>query len=79
MKIFRLFFMFVFFLIANWRENIQTVTETQGVFHDFPQPTTLGEKEMWSAPGMLWNGIQYLRFSLSDDEKKCINRLFFML
>ena len=25
---------------------------------------------MWSATGMLWNGIQYLRFSLSDNEKK---------
>jgi len=70
MKISKLFFLFLFIFISNCRGNIQTVTETQGVFLEFPQPSTLGEKEMWTAPGMLWNGIQYLRFSLSDEEKK---------
>jgi surface antigen len=35
-----------------------------------PQPINLNEKEIWSAPGMRWNGIQYLRFSLNDEEKK---------
>jgi surface antigen len=70
MKISKLFFLFFFIFISNCRGNIQTVTETQGIFLEFPQPSTLGEKEIWTAPGMLWNGIQYLRFSLSDEEKK---------
>ena len=70
MKISKLFFLFLFVFISNCRGNIQTVTETQGIFLEFPQPSTLGEKEIWTAPGMLWNGIQYLRFSLSDEEKK---------
>ena len=70
MKISKLFFLFLFIFISNCRGNIQTVTETQGIFLEFPQPSTLGEKEMWTDPGMLWNGIQYLRFSLSDEEKK---------
>ena len=46
------------------------VKETQGTFLNFPEPVTLGENQLWSAPGMMWNHIQYLRFSLNDDEKK---------
>ena len=46
------------------------VKETQGTFLKFPEPVTLGEHQMWSAPGMMWNHIQYLRFNLNDDEKK---------
>ena len=46
------------------------VKETQGTFLKFPEPVTLGEHQMWSAPGMMWNHIQYLRFSLNDEEKK---------
>jgi len=46
------------------------VKETQGSFLKFPEPVTLGEHQLWSAPGMLWSHIQYLRFSLNDDEKK---------
>lgn len=70
MKIYRILLISTFILINNCVGNIQTVTETQGTFLDFPQPITLGEKEIWSAPGMMWNGIQYLRFSLNDEEKK---------
>ena len=46
------------------------VKETQGSFLKFPEPVTLGEHQLWSAPGMLWSHIQYLRFSLNDEEKK---------
>lgn len=46
------------------------VKETQGSFLKFPEPVTLGEHQLWSAPGMLWTHIQYLRFSLNDEEKK---------
>jgi len=70
MKISKIFLLIFFFLINNCSGNIQTVTETQGTFLELPQPLTLGEKQMWAAPGMLGNGIQYLRFSLSDEEKK---------
>ena len=50
--------------------GVQTVKETQGSFINLPQPTSLGEHQLWSAPGMLWSRIQYLKFTLNDDEKK---------
>ena len=46
------------------------IKETDGTFLNFPEPVTLGENQLWSAPGMLWSHIQYLRFSLNDEEKK---------
>ena len=46
------------------------IKETEGTFLNFPEPVTLGENQLWSAPGMLWSHIQYLRFSLNDEEKK---------
>jgi surface antigen len=49
--------------------GVQTVTETQGSFSKMPYPSTLGENEAIMAPGMLWNGIQYLRFNLNKEEK----------
>ena len=50
--------------------NLQTVKETQGTFLEFPQPVMLGENQLWSLPGMLWNNIQFMRFTLNDEEKK---------
>jgi surface antigen len=50
--------------------NLQTVKETQGTFVEFPQPVMLGENQLWSLPGMLWNNIQFMRFTLNDEEKK---------
>lgn len=46
------------------------IKETEGTFLNFPEPVTLGENQLWSAPAMLWSHIQYLRFSLNDEEKK---------
>jgi len=57
-------------LMANCANSNSYVKETQGLFTNFPEPVSLGEHQMWSAPGMMWNHIQYLRFSLNDDEKK---------
>ena len=57
-------------LTANCANSNSYVKETQGLFTNFPEPVSLGEKQMWSAPGMMWNHIQYLRFTLNDDEKK---------
>jgi len=50
--------------------GIETVKETQGSFMNLPQPTTLGESQLWSAPGMLWTHVQYLKFTLNQNEKK---------
>ena len=47
----------------------KTPTETEGALAELPYPSMLGEAERWSAPGMLWNGIQYLRFNLNKEEK----------
>jgi len=58
-------------LLQNCASNgIKTVKETQGMFIDIPQPIMLGESQLWTAPGMMWNYIQYLSFSLNDEEKK---------
>ena len=70
MIIFKFFFLLLFIFIYNCTGNIQTVIETQDSFKSLPQPINLNEKEIWSAPGMRWNGIQYLRFSLNNEEKK---------
>ena len=54
--------------------NVQKVTvtpkETNGALANMPYPAMLGEGEIWSAPGMLWNGVQYLRFNLNKKEKQ---------
>ena len=70
MIIFKFFFLLLFIFIYNCTGNIQTVIEIQDSFKSLPQPINLNEKEIWSATGMRWNGIQYLRFSLNDEEKK---------
>jgi surface antigen len=57
-------------LTANCANSNSYVKETQGLFAKFPEPVSLGENQLWSAPGMMWNHIQYLRFTLNDDEKK---------
>ena len=57
-------------LTANCANSNSYVKETQGLFTKFPEPVSLGENQLWSAPGMMWNHIQYLRFTLNDDEKK---------
>jgi surface antigen len=63
------------FLLTNCAATgVQTVhkspTETEGAMANLPYPSMLGETEIWSAPGMLWNGVQYLRFNLNREEKQ---------
>jgi surface antigen len=70
MKNFKIIFISLFTFLYSCTGNIETISETHGKFVDFPKIITLGENRMWSATGMLWNGIQYLRFSLNDEEKK---------
>ena len=70
MKNFKIIFISLFTFLYSCTGNIETISETHGKFVDFPKTITLGENQMWSATGMLWNGMQYLRFSLNDEEKK---------
>lgn len=57
-------------LLQNCASNgIETVKETQGKFVDMPAPSMLTEHQIMTLPGMLWNGVQYMRFSLNDKEK----------
>ena len=63
------------FLLTNCTmsstKNVSIVPqETNGALATLPYPVMLGEGEIWSAPGMLWNGIQYMRFNLNKSEKK---------
>ena len=71
MRLFRAIIVFssLFFLTNCASNGIQTVRETQvSIKQDMPEVPTLGEKYL-SVPGMMWNGIQYLRFNLNDSEK----------
>ena len=70
MKKFKIVFISIFIFTYGCISNIDYVRETQGSFLNFPEPVMLGENQLWSATGMMWNHIQYLRFSLNDDEKK---------
>ena len=57
-------------LLQNCASNgVSTVKETQGTFSNMPAPPMITENHMLSVPGMLWNGIQYMRFSLNKQEK----------
>ena len=67
---FKFFFLLLFIFTYSCIGNIHTVVEHEKSAKTFPKPISLSENEIWSAPGMRWNGIQYLRFSLNDEEKK---------
>ena len=55
---------------SNGIHKVNTTKETEGKFVDMPAPAMLTESELLTLPGMLWNGIQYMRFSLNRDEKR---------
>ena len=58
-------------LLQNCASNgVNTVKETQGKFLEMPAPVMLSESQLMSFTGMLWNGIQYMRFSLNNEEKR---------
>ena len=50
-------------------KNTGTPVETEGSLAKMPFPSMLGEAEIWSYPGMMWNAVQYLRFNLNKKEK----------
>ena len=61
----------IFFAVSTnaLAEVSKTPTETEGALAKLPYPKMMGESELWSAPGMMWNGIQYIRFNLKKAEK----------
>jgi len=67
---FKIFFFLVFIFAYSCIGNIHTVIENDEISKTLPTPISLSENEIWSSPGMIWNGVQYLRFFLNDDEKK---------
>jgi len=70
MRLFRVTIILIsFLLLQNCSSHYNSLTETKGKFTEWPQAVTLGEGEMWSAPGFLWNQIQFMRFSLNKEEK----------
>ena len=62
------FFSFIF--LSNCiAPGTKTVKETQGSFiKTMPAPMPLND-EAWLSVGMVWNGIQYLSFTLKKNEK----------
>jgi surface antigen len=71
MRLFRVIIVLssLLFLTNCASNGVQTVKETHGSLNtDMPELPSMGEKYM-SMPGMLWNGVQYLRFNLNDKEK----------
>ena len=64
----------LFLLVNCTASGVQKVKvtpgETNGAMAKMPYPIMLGEGEIWSAPGMFWNGVQYMRFNLNKSEKK---------
>ena len=68
LRVIMVFFSFIF--LSNCiSPSIQTVKETQGtLLKSMPAPMPLND-ETWLSVGVLWNGIQYLSFSLRNNEK----------
>ena len=61
-----------FCLLANCSATVKSIsdqpTAQEGQLAKMPFPSALGEQEL-SAVGMLWNGVQYIRFNLTKSEK----------
>ena len=72
MKLFRaIILLSSIFLLQNCAShNINTVKEISSPMKDpIPAPLMLSEQELLTMPGMLWNGVQYMRFNLNKQEK----------
>ena len=75
MRLFRVIIIFSsLFLLANCSTHPSQYTdnlrETDGQFINISKaPLNLNENIIGATPGFLWNATQYLRFSLTKDEK----------
>jgi len=70
MKSFRVIIILGSLFLANCANSNSFVKETQGTFLDMPDPVSLGDGRLAGPGRFLWNHMQYLRFSLNDEEKK---------
>ena len=56
------------------------LSETEGNFESMPNPTFMGEEEMYSLTIFVWRYTQFLRFRLKKEEKQMHkSAVFFML
>jgi surface antigen len=72
MRLYRAIILLTSFLFLQQcaTHGVHTVKETQqSIRETMPAPMMLSDKELWTMPGMLWNGIQYMRFNLNQKEK----------
>ena len=75
MRLFRVIIIFSsLFLFANcstyYSQYTDNLSETDGFFINISKaPLNLNENIIGASVGFLWNGSQYLRFSLTKDEK----------
>lgn len=70
MKSFQVIIILISLLLTNCASSNSYVKETQGEFLKMPDPVSLGDGRLAEPGRFLWNHMQYLRFSLNDDEKK---------
>lgn len=70
MKSFQVIIILSSLLLPNCASSNSYVKETEGTFINMPDPISLGDGRLAEPGRFLWNHMQYLRFSLNDDEKK---------
>ena len=70
MKSFQVIIILSSLLLTNCASSGGYVRETEGTFISMPDPISLGDGRLAEPGRFLWNHMQYLRFSLNDDEKK---------
>ena len=70
---------FIFGHCAKAGESFK-LTETEGTMESMPNPTFLGEEEMYGLTMWVWRSTQFMRFRLNEDEKQLHkSAVFFML
>jgi len=65
---------------TNAESGSTNLSETEGSFESMPNPTFMGEEEMYSLTIFAWRYTQFMRFRLKKDEKQMHkSAVFFML
>ena len=80
MKLLRVIILLSSILVFSGIAKGGELSETEGNFANMPNPTFLGEEEMYSLTTFVWRYTQFLRFRLKKEEKKLHkSAVFFML
>jgi surface antigen len=69
MKLYKVIIVLISLLITGCASTNTDIKELQKPMAEMPTPMMLDNDLVWTAPGMLWNGAQYLRFNLNKKEK----------